>query len=124
MDTVPMDVADMIRDVNASNEAVEDQCLRARQAADIAARSDQAAVEADADARKLEVAHTTVQAERPRRRAPLPRQVTIALGTVALDGVACYFAANSPWTTTAIAANVPGARWPSSSWCSSGCSAR
>lgn len=95
MDTVPMDVADMIRDVNASNEAVEDQCLRARQAADIAARSDQAAVEADTDARKLEVAHTTVQTERPRRRASLPRQVTFALGTVALDGVACYFAAQA-----------------------------
>jgi hypothetical protein len=95
MDTVSMDVADVIRDVNASNEAVEDQCLRARQAADIAARSDQAAVEADTDARKLEVAHTTVQAERPRRRASLPRQVTFALGTVALDGVACYFAAQA-----------------------------
>ena len=95
MDTVSMDVADVIRDVNASNEAIEDQCLRARQAADIAARSDQAAVEADTDARKLEVAHTTVQAERPRRRASLPRQVTFALGTVALDGVACYFAAQA-----------------------------
>lgn len=47
MDTVSMDVADVIRAVNASNEAVEDQCLRARQAADIAVRSDQAAFEAD-----------------------------------------------------------------------------
>jgi hypothetical protein len=35
----PIDVAVLIRDVNASNEAVEDQCLRARQAADIATRS-------------------------------------------------------------------------------------
>jgi hypothetical protein len=95
MEAVSMDVADVIRDVNASNEAVEDQCLRARQAADIAERSDQAAVEADTDARRLEVAHTTVQAEHPRRRASLPRQVTFALGTVALDGVACYFAAQA-----------------------------
>ena len=29
----PIDVAVVIRDVNASNEAVEDQCLRTRQAA-------------------------------------------------------------------------------------------
>ena len=39
----PIDVAVLIRDVNASNEAVEDQCLRARQAADIATRSARAA---------------------------------------------------------------------------------
>jgi hypothetical protein len=32
----PIDVAFLIRDVNASNEAVEDQCLRTRQAADTA----------------------------------------------------------------------------------------
>jgi hypothetical protein len=32
-------VADLIRDVNESNEAVEDQCLRTRQATDVAGRS-------------------------------------------------------------------------------------
>ncbi len=90
-----MDVADVIRDVNASNTAVEDQYLRARQAADIAARGDHAAAEADIDAKEQQIAHATIQAERPRRRAPLVRQVTIALGTVALDGVACYFAAQA-----------------------------
>jgi hypothetical protein len=31
----------------------------------------------------------------PRRRAPLPRQVILVLMTVALDGVACYFAAQA-----------------------------
>jgi hypothetical protein len=41
------------------------------------------------------VAYRTVQAEHPRRRAPLPRQVILALITVALDGVACYFAAQA-----------------------------
>ena len=39
MSTALPDVADVIRDVNATNEVVEDQCLRACQAADIAARS-------------------------------------------------------------------------------------
>ncbi len=95
METVSTDVADVIRDVNASNEAVEDQYLRARQAADIAARSDRTADEAAAAARKLAVAHETVQAEQPRRRAPLPRQAIIALATVSLDGIACYFAAQA-----------------------------
>ena len=44
---------------------------------------------------RAEVAHQTVQAERPRRRAPLPRQVILALITVVLDGLACYFAAQA-----------------------------
>jgi outer membrane protein OmpA-like peptidoglycan-associated protein len=91
----PIDIAVVIRDVNASNEAVEDQCLRARQAADIATRSARTADEAAAAAMRAEVAHRTVQAERPPRRAPLPRQVFLALITVALDGLACYFAAQA-----------------------------
>ncbi len=91
----PIDVAVLIRDVNASNEAVEDQCLRTRQAADIATRSACAADRSAAAAVKAEVAHQTIQAERPRRRAPLPRQVILALITVVLDGLACYFAAQA-----------------------------
>jgi len=91
----PIDVAVLIRDVNASNETVEDQCLRARQAADIAIRSACAADLAAVAAVRAEVAHRTVQAERPRRRAPLPRQVILALITAALDGLACYFAAQA-----------------------------
>lgn len=90
----PDDVADLIRTVNAS-EAVEDLCLRTRQAADLAGRSaGLAAAEATA-AREARVAHQVVQAEHPRRRAPLPRQVLLALMTVVLDGLACYFAAQA-----------------------------
>jgi hypothetical protein len=95
MTTIPNDAADLIRDVNASNEAVEDQCLRARQAADIAARSVRAAELSEAAVRNAAIAHRTIQAEHPRRRAPLPRQVCFALVTVVLDGVACYFAAQA-----------------------------
>jgi hypothetical protein len=95
MDTVPTDVADVIRRVNASNEAVEDQCLRARQAADIASRSSGVADRSATTAVRAEVAHQTIQAERPQRHAPLPRQVILALVTVALDGLACYFAAQA-----------------------------
>lgn len=93
--TRPVDVADLIREVNESNEAVEDQYLRARQAADTAARSDEDAKLAAATAHGAKVAHRTIQDEHPRRRASLPRQVFFALVTVALDGVACYFAAQA-----------------------------
>ena len=88
-------MADLIRDVNASNEAVEDQCLRARQATDVATRSVQTAELAMTTAVGAKVAHRTIQAEHPRRRASLPRQVFFALVTVALDGLACYFAAQA-----------------------------
>ena len=91
----PPDVAELIRQVNESNEAVEDQCLRARQATDTAASSQQVASSAEAAARGAKLAYETVQAEHPRRRAPLPRQVALASVTVALDGVACYFAAQA-----------------------------
>ena len=90
-----IDAAVLIRNVNESNEAVEDQYLRSRQAADTAARSARAAEESEVAAQKLVVAHSTVQAEHPRRRAPLPRQAFFALVTIALDGVACYFAAQA-----------------------------
>jgi len=91
----PIDPAGLIRDVNASNEAVEDQCLRVCQAADSAKSGAQVAELAEATAQRATVAHRTIQAERPRRRAPLPRQVILALTTVAMDGVACYFAAQT-----------------------------
>ncbi len=91
----PIDVSVLIRDVNASNEAVEDQCLRACQAAEIATQSARAAELSATAAESATVAHRAVQAEYPRRRAPLPRQVILALITVALDGVACYFAAQA-----------------------------
>ena len=131
------EVADLIRDVNASNEAVEDQCLRACQAADIAARSARLAGLSAVAAKNATIAHRTVQDERPRRRAPLPRQVIFALMTVALDGVACYFAAQAldgsqdatwygqvcssrcwpeeklPWISTATATCALGTPWPS-----------
>jgi hypothetical protein len=87
----PFDVAALILSVNGSDEAAEDQCRRARQAAGVAARSARAAELSAAGAETAATAHQAIQAECP-QRAPLPRQVTLALGTVALDGVACYFA--------------------------------
>jgi hypothetical protein len=91
----PVDVTALIRQVNASNEAVEDLYLRTRQAADIAERSNQAAKQATVVAETAKVSHRIIQAEYPHRRAPLLRQRFYALVTVALDGVACYFAAQA-----------------------------
>ncbi len=89
------DIADLLCDANASNEDIENQCLRARHAADIADRSEQEARRAQAAARTARVAHSSIQAERPQRRAPLPRQWLITFLTVGLDGLACYFAAQA-----------------------------
>jgi len=91
---IPIDVADVIRELNESNETLEDQYLRAREAADRAARADEAAAQAAAVARQAKVAHQAIQAEQ-RRHAPLPRQIVFAALTVALDGLACYFAAQA-----------------------------
>jgi hypothetical protein len=91
----PIDVTPLIRQVNASNEAGEDLYLRTRQAADVAERSRQDAVQAAVMANSAKVAHQIIQAEYPQRRAPLRQQRGYALLTVIVDGVACYFAAEA-----------------------------
>jgi hypothetical protein len=91
----PLRVATVIRDINASDTAIEDLYLRARHAADIATRSNYAAQQAAATAEKARVAYRDARTGLLHRRAPLPRQVLLALSTVLLDGVACYFAAQA-----------------------------
>jgi hypothetical protein len=88
----PPDVADLIHVINARSEAVEDQCLRARQAADIAARSALAAQQSAAAAKDAELAYRAIQPGYLRRRAWLPLRLLLALAALALDGMACYFA--------------------------------
>ena len=61
----PPDVADLIRVINARSEAVEDQCLRARQATDIAARSALAAQQSATAAKDAELAYRAIQAGVP-----------------------------------------------------------
>ena len=64
----PTDVADVIRELNESNEALEDQYLRVREAADRAAHANEAAEQAAAIARQTRVGHQAIQAEQ--RRGP------------------------------------------------------
>lgn len=89
------DVAESIRDFNTSNKAYEDLWARAHQAGDAvrhSSRDEHLARERAQEAREV---HLAVQAEHPRRRASLLRQVIIAAITVGLDGVACWFAAQA-----------------------------
>lgn len=99
MDSAPVresvDVMELLRGVNDSNEAVEDQYSRVRQAADTERRSGETAAAADDRSAAAKVAYRTIQAERPQRRASRPRQLLLTLVAVALDGVACYFAAEA-----------------------------
>ncbi len=91
----PADVSGLIRALNASHAALKDLWSRIRRQADVAFRSRKAAEQADQDAATAKVAHDIAQAEQPERRAPRLRQLLAAAATVALDGLACWFAAQA-----------------------------
>jgi len=80
---------------NADNEAHEDLWARTRQAADLVSHATDDAEKSDRARRAAELAYKTVQAEHPDRRAPRPRQWLMAAGALALDAVACVFAAEA-----------------------------
>ncbi len=88
-------VADLVRQMNGSHPVLRDLWARVRRAADTALRSLDAALKADEIAEAKRVQHHVVQAEQPRRQAPRPRQWMIAGAAIALDAVACYFAAQA-----------------------------
>jgi len=91
----PADVAGFVREFNASNQAHEDLWARVHQAGDAVRRSVDDRDAAQVRARQARDFHLAVQAEYPHRRAPLLRQALIAVVTVGLDGVACWFAAQA-----------------------------
>jgi hypothetical protein len=91
----PANVAELIRALNASHEALKDLWSRIRRTADIAFRSEKAASQAEAAAAAAKVTQKLIQDEQPQRRAPLFRQLLAAAATVALDGLACWFAAQA-----------------------------
>ena len=109
-DGPPVDVTPLIRQVNASSDAVEDLYLRARQEVDIARRSSQDAEQATELAAAAKVTHRTIQAENPRRRAPLAgSEATLWLPSPWTESPAT--SPPRPWT---------GARTPR--WCGRSCS--
>jgi hypothetical protein len=89
------DAVAAVRACNAQNEAHADLHARTRQASDTAARMAGKAADAKTSASHAAVTYRTSQAEHPERRAPLPRQVVIAVAALGLDAVACYFAAEA-----------------------------
>ena len=91
----PPEVMPEILACNSASKAQEELWARTRQAADIASHAAAAARSADAEQDEAEIEYQTAQAEHPERSAPRPRQWLIAAGALALDGLACYFAAEA-----------------------------
>jgi hypothetical protein len=89
------DVAKAIREFNASNQAHATLWARARHAADAVRHSIAEESRAWQAAEEARDAHLAVLAEHPHRRACLHYQLIIAALAIALDGVACWFAAQA-----------------------------
>jgi len=89
------DVMQEILACNSESEGQEDLWSRTRLAADQVRQAEADAREADSNWANADLNHKALQAEYPERPAPRPRQWLIAAGTLMLDGVACYFAAET-----------------------------
>lgn len=89
------EAGEAVRAFNASNRQHEDLWSRIQHAADAVRHSREEAKEAADVADSTHAAHQAIQAENPERRAPRARQLTLAGVTVALDAVACDFAAQA-----------------------------
>jgi hypothetical protein len=89
------DLGELIRDFNAENAQHEDMWARIQHSGDAAQYAIEDASRAKAAAKDARLTHQAIQAENPERRAPRPRQLALAGVTVALDAVACDFAAQA-----------------------------
>jgi len=90
-----LDPAEVIREFNAQNPQHEALGTRILHMVNAARHLGEQARQAAATADSERLAHLTIQAEDPERRAPRWRQLLLALGTLALDALACYFAAQA-----------------------------
>lgn len=89
------DVTHEIQAFNDKSKEHEDLWSRARHAADQVRQAEVDARDADRLSANAELGHKALLAEYPDRTAPRLRQWLIATGILALDGVACYFAAET-----------------------------
>lgn len=80
---------------NSLSRAHENLWSRTRQATDMVNQAAAEARSADSDLEEADLAHGAAQAEHPDREAPRSRQWLFAGGALALDAVACYFAAEA-----------------------------
>jgi hypothetical protein len=89
---------DLMREIDSCNdasEAHEDLYSRTRLSADQLMEAEDEARRADSNCANADLNHKALQAEFPERTAPKLRQWLIAVGFLALDAVACYFAAQA-----------------------------
>src|SRR5215470_2440439 len=91
----PVDVAEIIRNHNSANKTHEGQWVRIHQAGDAVRGTVAACVAARHKARQARDSYLAAQAESPQRCSSLPRQWLIAVLTLGLDTVPCYFAAQA-----------------------------
>lgn len=91
----PPDVMSSINDFNSEGRAHEDLWYRTRRMTDQLDHAEDAARKADSARANAELDHRAIQAENPDRTAHRLRQWMVAGGTLTLDGVACYFAAEA-----------------------------
>jgi len=92
---MPVDLAQATRDFNALNRAHQSLWARTHRAGDAFRRSVQDWKDALRRVVEARDFHLTLQAEYPHRSAPLAQQGAIAGALVALDAVACWFAAQA-----------------------------
>ena len=89
------DTTAAVRAFNNANRAHEDLWSRVRHATDTVRHARDEKAEAESLAAEADASHRVVQAEHPDRRAPRIRQLLLAALTIALDGLACNFAAQA-----------------------------
>ena len=80
---------------NGSSQAHEDLWSDTRQATDVVTQAAEQTAAAEAARKDAELTYRAERAKQPDRWAPRPRQWLFAVGALALDGVACVFAAEA-----------------------------
>lgn len=89
------DVMPEIHGCNSASKAHEDLWSRVRQETDLVRQATADHEKATLEMDEAALDYKAVQAEHPERPAPRSRQWMVAGGTLALDGLACYFAAEA-----------------------------
>ncbi len=89
------DATSAVRAFNNANRAHEDLWSRVRHATDIVRHARHEVADAESLAADADAAHRLIRAEHQDRGAPRVRQLLLAGLTIALDGLACNFAAQA-----------------------------
>jgi hypothetical protein len=91
----PPDIGELLRDFNAENLQHEELWTRILHAGDAVRHALEDERAAEARKKDTRLAYLAILAENPERRGPRSRQLALAGATLALDAVACDFAAQA-----------------------------